>query len=307
MVPTIRLAENAGPMAAALWIRETSTPLCMTALMAKLSSTVSRGSLTVGSRALTASTSPNHWRRASIRCEPEAPSHPPPDAGSNHQPGMAKERSIEMNDAPSTSLGVPTIPESIAHSISAWSGDHRNSCPEAADDAGGLGCSHQLLGLGDVEGEGLLAQDVAARRDGLGGQWRVRCRRPGDGDHIDPEVERLPASEVHAWSMPRRSARRAVQPDPRPPAPPHRTRPARKAGTWMRAPNAVPTTPARRLMSPCRPRPSPVARSAGGQPSTRLRSAQNGWLSISVPFRGGSLGSLASQAVTSPQTSGGAA
>src|ERR1039458_10178646 len=116
-------------MADALCMSETSTPFRMTQRMSKLSSTLNGGSETVGSPALTALTSPHHWRSASIRCEPEAPSHPPPDAGSNHQSGMEKDRSMEMNEAPSTSLGVPTNPDSMAHPISACSGDHRNSCP----------------------------------------------------------------------------------------------------------------------------------------------------------------------------------
>ena len=200
------------------------------------------GWLTAGAApALTASTSPNHWRRASIRCEPEAPSHPPPAAGSYHQSGMGKMRSMDRNEAPSISLGVPISPESRAHPIQRLGRRPAELVAQPSPRRRRRRPPHQLLGLGGIEGEGLLAQHVAAGFDGLGRQaargWRGLAM-----DTASRPSSSASASEVHACAIPSRSPRRAVRPGPRRPGPRPRSRPARRAGTWMRAPKDVPTT-----------------------------------------------------------------
>ena len=135
----------------------------------------------------------------------------------------------------------------------------------------------------------------------MGGRW------PGDGDNVDTDVERVGqggAGVVDAQALgPAGGARRILADQG------HYLEAGRAKGRHMDSgPERGPDDGGAQAhaRSGAR-RGSPAARSAGGQPSTRPCSAQNGWLSIRDPFLGGSFGSSASQAITSPQTSGGAA
>lgn len=95
----------------------------------KESSATSRRSDTTLRVALTDSSSPSQVRIWSTTCEPDAPSQPPPDAGSNHHPGIrasgsATSGAYETNDA---NRGTPIAPPAIARAPTDRSGAHRNS------------------------------------------------------------------------------------------------------------------------------------------------------------------------------------
>ena len=75
-----------------------------------------------------------------------------------------------MNEALTNNFGVPMRPSASAHSMVDWATDQRNSWPSIVTTPAAVAGTHQLLGLADIEGEGLLAQDVAAGGDGFGRQ-----------------------------------------------------------------------------------------------------------------------------------------
>jgi hypothetical protein len=185
-------------------------------------------------------------RTWSTTCDPEAPSQPPPRAGSNHHSGTRAAGSATSGTYCTivTRRGGPTTPAAMARATVARSGAQRNSWPTRWVTP--ARCAASCIARADAPSTANGFSHTTCRPAAAAAMVSSACVAGGVAivTASVPEIASASVSDVHGCSIPRRAARRAVFSGSRPTSARTSNPAARNAGTCTRQPNPVPTTTA---------------------------------------------------------------